>query len=191
MEPSKEAIDKVEASTAPKQGSYAEQLRQESLSMEKKNKLKSIKSLPKRVEYSPPSETNDNKTEEISSFGEDPFDTEKLASAWQQLIELRTKNGGRDSEILLLKQKWELKGTSIILTLTNAFQLDILNRFHTDIVGYLRKELNNRHLELKSEVSEIVREDMLYTNREKFEYLMKLNPQLRTLKDRLELDPDF
>ena len=159
--------------------------------MEKKGKLKSVRSLPTKGDLHNKKEEAVEKPVEIHVLGEDPFDLSTLQNSWNKLIAERLKGGGKDSEIILLKLPFRLEGAKIILSLSNAFQQDQLMSYHTDIVTFLRKDLNNRKLELTSELVEEEREGMLYTNREKFEHMMKINPALRVLREKLDLDPDF
>jgi len=55
----------------------------------------------------------------------------------------------------------------------------------------LRNGLNNDGLTLKSEIVDVSREKMLYTDQEKFEHLKKKYPALKDLQERLGLDPEF
>lgn len=82
-------------------------------------------------------------------------------------------------------------GTTIILKLTNSVNLDTLDRFRSDLITHLKSKLNNRQIKLETELIEGSKQKMIYTNKEKFEYLAEKKPVLNLLKDRLGLDPDF
>ena len=128
-------------------------------------------------------------TEEIT--GEKEFSLEDLREKWNEFLEYKQKNGGMETELMVLRQPWNLEGNTIRLHLSNALQQDLFVKFHPDLLGFLRKGLDNKKIEIKEEIKEDAREDVLYTNTEKFEHLKKMNPSLKNLSDRLGLDPEF
>ena len=85
----------------------------------------------------------------------------------------------------------ELKGETIEITLLNKLQEDFINKLRTDLMHYIRKSINNGSIVLSTKIVEQQETRMLYTNREKFEFLQEVKPALKTLKERLGLDPDF
>ncbi len=80
---------------------------------------------------------------------------------------------------------------TIVLPLTNAVKLNILDKFRADLITHLKTTLDNRYINLETELLEEEAAYKPYTNKEKFEYLIEKKPVLRELKDRLGLDPDF
>ena len=56
---------------------------------------------------------------------------------------------------------------------------------------HIRTSIDNGEIKLVTKIKEQEATRMLYTNREKFEYLLELKPALKILKDRLGLDPEF
>jgi hypothetical protein len=67
----------------------------------------------------------------------------------------------------------------------------MLSNFKNDLTSYLRNQLKNNSIVIVGELKETDERQMLYTPRDKFEYLIGKNPMLKTLRDRLGLDPDF
>lgn len=125
------------------------------------------------------------------SYGNDPFTFEDLKEHWGQFAELKKKEG-KDSEYAVLKQEIELvEEVKILLKLTNAVKLNILDRFRPDLMTYLKSRLNNGQVELITQLIEEESSRVPYTNKEKFEYLAEKKPILHDLKNRLGLDPDF
>lgn len=92
---------------------------------------------------------------------------------------------------MLLKEPYKLEGHEIVLTLSNEVLKITFDNLKADLQGYLRSNIKNNKLILKATVKETAREDMIYTNREKFEHLAKKHPALRELGDKLGLDPDY
>ena len=92
---------------------------------------------------------------------------------------------------MLLKEPYSLEGNEIELTLSNEVLKITFDQVKADLQGYLRKNLKNNKIILNPIVKETAREDMIYTNREKYEHLVKKHSALKELGDRLGLDPDY
>ncbi len=80
---------------------------------------------------------------------------------------------------------------TVILPLTNAVKINILDKFRSDLITHLKTVLDNRHITLETELLQEEASYKPYTNKEKFDYLIQKKPVLQDLKDRLGLDPDF
>jgi len=92
----------------------------------------------------------------------------------------------------VLNQEYELtEGNKIILHLTNPVQKDILDDFRFKFLEFLRSSLNNNSITISAEFLEEESKKMIYTNKEKFNYLAEKNPYLKKLQEKLGLDPDF
>lgn len=92
----------------------------------------------------------------------------------------------------MLKRPLILKeNAQIVLTLESPVEHDVFNNIQTDLHTHLRTELNNGDIKVSVEIQEHQKGDMLYTNREKYEFMAKENPHLKELTKRLGLDPDL
>ncbi|ELR68026.1 DNA polymerase III subunit gamma/tau [Fulvivirga imtechensis AK7] len=131
------------------------------------------------------------KDDEGDFYGNDPFTFEQLQKHWKDFAALK-KSEGKDAEHMVLQQDIYLKElTTVVIKLTNAVKIDILDRFRSDLVTHLKSKLNNGKLVLEIELVKEEAKRMIYTNKEKFDYLAEKKPILKQLKDRLGLDPDF
>lgn len=101
------------------------------------------------------------------------------------------KENGKDQEIMLLKEPYSLKENKVVVNLSNEVLNITFNHLKADLQGFLRKALKNNKIILESLVKETAREDMIYTNKEKFAYLAKKHPALKDLQEKLGLDPDY
>jgi hypothetical protein len=117
-----------------------------------------------------------------------PFTPEQLKKVWDQFAETRKKF---QAEYHLLTQGYELNGTQITLHLHNAVQELMLNNMRMELSALLRDKLKNNSITLTGIIVEQEERKVIYTNREKFDYLVERNPLLKELKDRLGLDTDF
>lgn len=118
----------------------------------------------------------------------DPFTPEQLQKAWNEFAEQRKK---LQTEYMLLTQPYDFQNNTIIVHLHNPVQEMILNNLRADLITYVREKLRNTTIQLTGEHRQPDERKVIYTNREKFDYLLNKNPLLRELKDRLNLDTDF
>jgi DNA polymerase-3 subunit gamma/tau len=82
-------------------------------------------------------------------------------------------------------------GVTVPLTMTNSLQMDKLNEIRVELIQYLRRELHNSRINVTAELVKEEKQRKLYTASEKLNYLMGKNPQVRMLKEKLGLDPDY
>ncbi|RAW01072.1 hypothetical protein [Pseudochryseolinea flava] len=119
---------------------------------------------------------------------DEPFTPEQLQKVWNEFAEGRKKF---QAEHHLLSQPYELDGTTITLHIHNPVQDLMLNNVRLELSAFLRERLKNSSILLSGKLVEQDARKVIYTPREKFEYLLERNPMLRELKDRLGLDTDF
>ncbi len=93
--------------------------------------------------------------------------------------------------VTLLKEPYELQDNKVALKLANEVLHITFNEIKAELQQYLRQKLKNGTIVLEATVTEIEDEQMIYTNREKFDYLKKKYPALQKLQDELGLDPDY
>ena len=121
---------------------------------------------------------------------ETDFTQEDLERVWKGFGEKKTDSG--DTERLVLSKSVK-KGEnhSIIIMLGSQLEVSFLEKFDTELVQFLRNELKNDHIVIRTEIAEIKDEKKLYTSTDIFDYMVKQNPDLKDLKDRLGLDFDY
>lgn len=67
----------------------------------------------------------------------------------------------------------------------------MLNNIKVELTGFLREKLKNTSIQVAGNLQTGEEKKVIYTNREKFDFLAEKNPMLKELKDRLGLDTDF
>jgi DNA polymerase-3 subunit gamma/tau len=117
------------------------------------------------------------------------FTVEQLKEAWAAFAETRKKF---QAEFQLLNQPFDFHDKKITIHLLNPVQESILSGLRTELGMFLKETLKNSTLQIEG----VAREEndtnrVIYTPREKFEYLIEKNPILQEMKDRLGLDTDF
>ena len=93
--------------------------------------------------------------------------------------------------VVLSRPKKLHNQVDIELFLSNTLELGILERMEPELMLYLRKTLKNGDIKLKVTIKEQGAKDKLYTDRDKFEFMVKKNSDLQKLKDLLGLDLEF
>ena len=122
---------------------------------------------------------------------EDPFEEEQLLELWQKYLK-GLKERKKDVEYSTLNRDIEVRdGYTIFMKFNNSVQVLTLEGIQQDLVTYLRRSLMNKNINVKGEVEQSREKKMVYTNKEKFEYLSDKYPMLRELRDKLDLDTDF
>ena len=116
------------------------------------------------------------------------FTPEQLHLVWNDFAVQRKKF---QAEYQLLIQPFEIRGSQITMHLLSTVQETMLNNFKNDLITYLRENLRNNSIMVVGELRETEEKQMLYTPRDKFEFLLEKNPLLKTMRDKLGLDPDF
>lgn len=91
----------------------------------------------------------------------------------------------------MLTQEFEIHDSTIVLHLMNPVQETLLNEMKSDLMQFIRENLQNYSIQVTGENKNTDSKKVIYTNREKFEHLAEKNPLLLELKEKLGLDPDF
>jgi len=118
------------------------------------------------------------------------FDQEHLLKAWSNFIDFyKVKAPSFASAIA--KYQPELKDNFVIeyKVANKLIANDALNV--ASMLEYLKKELNNNQITIKSVIVEKTSKKVAYTDREKYEEMAEKYPGLVDLKERLNLELDF
>ncbi|MDJ1466493.1 DNA polymerase III subunit gamma/tau [Xanthocytophaga flava] len=132
------------------------------------------------------SEKKADDTETVINYGNEPFTPDQLLQQWQAFAKTRSY----PTELLILNRGYEFQNGTIMLKLENQIQLTQLNEFRYELLEFLRKRLRNSTIQIQGEIVEQGKKRMVYTNREKFDYLAEKYPVLNDLKSQLGLDMD-
>ena len=120
-----------------------------------------------------------------------PFSVEQLNQFWEEFAGQR-KNAGKSQEFLILSQKpIFIEPHTVKIKLNSAVQIDTVDSIKSELMPFLRDKLQNDLLKLEAELEIDESKPLIYTPAEKFQYLIEKHPPLRTLQEKLGLDPDF
>lgn len=119
------------------------------------------------------------------------FTLENLKIYWNLFIEDLQKRQ-KFSEYVILNRDFKLDGTTIKLAVDNDIQIDLLQQaLRSELLHFLRKELQNSTIHLEVKVAEQETTKMIYTQAEKFRFLADKNPAMHDLRNTLGLDYDY
>ncbi len=119
---------------------------------------------------------------------DEPFSDLQLQEAWNDFAEQRRKF---QAEYQLLTQPYQVRDGVITIELLSPVHETMLNNIKGELTAFLRGKLRNHTIQVTGQIISEEEKKIIYTNREKFDFLADKNPMLRELKDRLGLDTDF
>lgn len=137
-----------------------------------------------------PKESGEDATKSVVDKKEELFTEEELQVTWKAFSDLKSNAG--DTERLILNKKVS-KGNehSVIIHLGSQLEVSFLEKIEVEMVQFLRTELSNDYITIKREILQEEESKKLYTSTDIFDYMVKQNPDLKDLKDRLGLDFDY
>lgn len=119
------------------------------------------------------------------------FDFDKLRNVLSEITE-DFKTNHKNLEVTVLKQEVVLEGETITFLLNGEIQQDIFNKIRSDVLGTLRRKLNNYSIQIQCEIKEESDgKKKLYTSTDKLLYLKEKSPALAELQRRFQLETDF
>jgi DNA polymerase-3 subunit gamma/tau len=128
---------------------------------------------------------------EIRTGVQKDINPEELRSAWFAYAQRKQKEG-KMSDYFILNRNYDLQnGTEIHLKVDNPVQVEQFSDIKADLLGELRRKLQNNKLNVLVEFVEVQEGKRLYTSIDKYNYLAQQFPVLTELKQRLGLDTDF
>lgn len=114
------------------------------------------------------------------------FKKEDLELKWKEFL---TRLDDRPNLQSTLSRVPELRNNSeLLLEIDNSIQNNLITSIKPELVSFLRRELRNSKIELIVEVTENIKNRIIYTDTDKFDEMAKKNPNLKILKQKFNLD---
>ncbi|MDR1950965.1 MAG: DNA polymerase III subunit gamma/tau [Bacteroidales bacterium] len=114
---------------------------------------------------------------------------EEVQNAWTSYSE--TQNDDPTFSNLLQTSEIRLNEQTLEIVLASHVQEAFLLQKKTDLMNFFRTKLSNTSLQLKTIVNEVKAQEMLYTPSEKFAKLSEKNPELKRLREVLDLEIQY
>ncbi|MCH2224978.1 MAG: hypothetical protein MK066_09445 [Crocinitomicaceae bacterium] len=135
----------------------------------------------------------DGKPIDLTNMPRNPYDMDDLKMAWRRFAHMAKDRGEKTIYNALIKRDPIQKGNDIyLLQLDNQVQMDTLRLALSDLLGYIRSELNNYAIDVKMEVTSNQENEVKFqTGKDRFAALARKNPNLHALKKTFNLDIEF
>jgi len=117
-----------------------------------------------------------------------PFTKEQFLACWQQYTQKAKDEDKIHLYTLLSSNEPILEGTHITVLVENAPLESTLQTEKIELLNFLRGNLSNFDIQLFSKRVESKQSDRIYTNKDKYAYLVEKNPQLEEFRQRFNLD---
>ncbi len=148
------------------------------------------KETPSLFKRKQPKESEENQV--TPDKRESAFDQDSVTKFWKEFGKERISKGAGDAEKLVLSRTLRKSGDSDLeIELGSRLEMSILEKFEPEFVQYFRDKLQNDLVMLKKAVQVHEETQKLYTSQDKFEFMVKENPSLKALKDKLGLDFEY
>ncbi len=140
--------------------------------------------------------TEDTEAEQqntATNFDNQPFDLAQLLEVWNG-IATKFKEANLINKFVMMDRPIELVGTIAHMKVENEVQVQHFNeQLRMEVLGILRERLHNYSIDIVLDV--IVQEQgekkLLYTQSDKYDFLVQKHPLLGELKQKLGLDHEF
>ncbi|MEQ9404782.1 MAG: DNA polymerase III subunit gamma/tau [Cyclobacteriaceae bacterium] len=135
-------------------------------------------------------EIKEEQTVSIVDKKEEEYSEEALAVAWKKFRDGR-ENPGDTEKLILGREVKKGEEHEVLIFLSSQLEVSFLDKFETELIQFLRTELTNDHLTINKQVAQVEETKKLYTSKDIYEHMLKQNPKLQELKDKLGLDFDY
>lgn len=133
-----------------------------------------------------------NEEENKTPIKSDQFTEVEFLDAWKEMNSMFSKMGKTNLSLALTSNSPNLSDNFLIeITLSNTSQIELIQEEKMNLLGFLRKRLNNDLIDLTPKVVQSNAENTPYTNSDKYKKMYEQNKNLAILGQKLGLDPDY
>ncbi|MEK8181186.1 DNA polymerase III subunit gamma/tau [Flavobacterium buctense] len=118
----------------------------------------------------------------------EPFTETEMLEQWLKYAQRMEDKGYRIVASLLTINDPILEGTTIIHELPNESSKIDFEKEKPELLGYLRGKLHNHDIQINVKVNETLVVKRAFTNQDKYNRLVEINPNLEVLKKMFDLD---
>lgn len=125
---------------------------------------------------------------ESQQLPSEPFTETEMLEQWLKYAQRMEDKGYRIVASLLTINDPVLDGTTIIHELPNESSKIDFEKERPELLGYLRGKLHNHDIQIVVKVNETLVVKKAFTNQDKYNRLVEINPNLEILKKMFDLD---
>jgi hypothetical protein len=133
-------------------------------------------------------EAKKSEAKEVIHLPSEPFTETEMLEQWLKYAQRLEDKGYRIVASLLTINDPKLNGTTIIHELPNESSKIDFEKEKPELLGYLRGKLHNHDIAIQVDVNEQLVLKKAYTNKDKYNRLLEINPNLELLRKMFELD---
>lgn len=123
----------------------------------------------------------------IAGTEKQPFTEAQFLELWNSYKQ-KAKDDDKIQLYTLMSNDPIINGTQITVLVENLALDAILQTEKVELLNFLRSALKNFDLQIESKKSDILKKERIYTNKDKYAYLVNKNPQLEEMRRRFNLD---
>lgn len=123
----------------------------------------------------------------MSGDEKEPFTEEEFLAQWE-IYTQQAKANDKIHLYTLMNNPPLINGTEITVLVENLALESTLQDEKVDLLNFLRTSLRNFELQIVTKKGEIAHAKRIYTNKDKYTYLVEKNPKLDELRQRFNLD---
>ena len=124
----------------------------------------------------------------ITGDAKEPFTLERLLEVWAVCSQKANSNDKIHLYTLLTSHEPILNGNEITVLVENLALESTLQTEKIDLLNFIRSELRNFEVDIVSKRTTSTHKKRIYTNPDKYAYLLDKNPQLDEMRRRFNLD---
>ena len=119
----------------------------------------------------------------------DTFNNEVILQFWNEYAEKINVEGKKNISSIMRMDKPEMKNQSTIsfFVANEVNKVEMTNEMKL-LLPFLKEKLNHYGIKIEIVVKKTVKEDSIYSPREKYQHLVKINPTLEKLRKNFDLD---
>jgi DNA polymerase-3 subunit gamma/tau len=133
-------------------------------------------------------EAQKSEAKEVIHLPSEPFTETEMLEQWLKYAQRLEDKGYRIVASLLTINDPILEGTKITHELPNESSKIDFEKEKPELLGYLRGKLHNHDIAIQVDVNEQLVLKKAYTNQDKYNRLLEINPNLELLRKMFELD---
>ncbi|MGV3696652.1 DNA polymerase III subunit gamma/tau [Flavobacterium sp.] len=133
-------------------------------------------------------ETIKSTVKEVTHLPSEPFTETEMLEQWLKYAQRMEDKGYRIIAALLTINDPVLEGTVITHELPNESSKIDFEKERPELLGYLRGKLHNHDIQINVKVNETLVVKRAYTNQDKYNRLVELNPNLELMRNLFGLD---
>jgi DNA polymerase-3 subunit gamma/tau len=133
------------------------------------------------------------KSVDFANMPRNDYDMDDLKMHWRRFA-FRMKDEGKDTfyNALIKREPIRKEQDEYVLEVDNQVQVDYIVPILPDLLGYVRKSLNNYGVNIKMEITKNPEEEVKFLNgKDKFAAMARKNPNMHTLKTLFNLDIEY